>query len=388
MKILVVFIDMIRPNRLSLFNSNVKSDTQLDLSLKKFGGTYYTNCFTQGPDTPRGIGVFTTGSVPHKNGCSTRLKWPRYFLKKELKTVYDLFIERDYKMTFFSNPNERETGIFPENIANLEIHNHNYDLDKYLSDIKLEENHFVFIGIPDFHWSFEDHGYTTYGEKQAYKDVKKTYDVIFKNFNKDEFDHIFIFSDHGFKFTHESIREREAKYLQLNEDRTNILMIHRKKGEENIKYDDRLCSIADVYPTLQDILAEKISDGISFLSKNEREYVIVEDHFDFSPSVNQNIEIWAVIRKNIIYIRTLENGYVLDRNNRGIEISINKENDDVLKKNSSFSKYIEEYEQVFKYREFIFKQTSFLHGGPREKKSKLIKYLYILKDSIFEGFLK
>jgi len=48
----------------------------------------------------------------------------------------------------------------------------------------------------------------------------------------------------------------------------------------------------------------------------------------------------------------------------------------------------EEYEQVFKYREFVFKQTSFLHGGSREKKSKLIKYLYILKDSIFEGFLK
>ncbi len=40
MKILVVFIDMIRPNRLSLFNSNVKSDTQLDLSLKKIAFTF------------------------------------------------------------------------------------------------------------------------------------------------------------------------------------------------------------------------------------------------------------------------------------------------------------------------------------------------------------
>ena len=37
MKILVVFLDMIRPNRLSVFNSKVKSDTQLDLSLKKIG---------------------------------------------------------------------------------------------------------------------------------------------------------------------------------------------------------------------------------------------------------------------------------------------------------------------------------------------------------------
>jgi len=161
-------------------------------------------------------------------------------------------------------------------------------------------------------------------------------------------------------------------------------MIHRQKGEEKIKLDHRLCSIADIYPTLQDILSEKISDGISFLSENEREYVIVEDHLDFAPSVNQNVEIWAVIRKDTIYIRTLENGYVLDRDNRKIEISIIKENDDILKKNSSFSKYMDEYERIFKIREFVTKQTTYMHGGPREKKSKLIKYLYILKDLIFK----
>jgi len=382
MKILVVFLDMIRPNRLSVFNSKVKSDTQLDLSLKKIGGTYYTNCFTNAPDTPRSMGIFSTGCQPDKNGCNTRLKFPRYFLNDELKTVYDLFIERDYKMTFFSNPNERETGLFPEDVSNLKIHNNNYDLDKYLSDTKLEDNHFVFISLMDFHWAFDDNGYSTDGEKQAYINIQKSYDVIFKNFNKDEFDHIFIFSDHGFKFVYES--KTEPKYLQLNEDRTNILMIHRQKGEEKIKLDHRLCSIADIYPTLQDILSEKISDGISFLSENEREYVIVEDHLDFAPSVNQNVEIWAVIRKDTIYIRTLENGYVLDRDNRKIEISIIKENDDILKKNSSFSKYMDEYERIFKIREFVTKQTTYMHGGPREKKSKLIKYLYILKDLIFK----
>jgi len=382
MKVLVVFIDMIRPNRLALFNKKVKEDTPLDASLRELGGTYYTNCFSQGPDTPRGLATFATGKIPYKNGCTTRVKWPRYFLNKELKTIYDLFIEKEYKMTFFSNPNERETGIFPEHISNLDIHNNDYDLNKYLSNTTLEENHFIFVGLPDFHWSFDDNSYTTHGERQAYKDTKKSYDVIFNNFNKDDFDHIFVFSDHGFKFTHEF--KRQEKHLLLNEDRTNILMIHRKKGESNIKYNDKLCSIANIFPTMQDILQEKILMGISLLSDKEEEYIIVEDHLDFAPSVNQNIGIWAVIKKDIIYIRTLENGYILNRGSQKIEIGINVDDDTILKKESSFIKYIEEYEKVFKYREFIFKQTTYMYGGKRDTVSRLMNYLYTIKDFVFE----
>ena len=382
MRILVVFIDMIRPNRLSIFNNKIKVDTPLDESLKEIGGTFYSNCFSQGPDTPRGIATFSTGKIPHRNGCDSRVKWPRYFLDKELKTIYDLFVERDYKMTFFSNPNERETGIFPEHLSKMDIHNHDYDLNKYLSNIELEENHFVFVGLPDFHWSFDDNSYTRHGERKAYKDTKKSFDIVFDNFKKDDFDHIFVFSDHGFKFTQEV--KRESKYLLLNEDRTNILMMHRRKGDSDVRYDDKLCSIADMYPTMQDILLEEISEGVSLLSQNEREYVIVEDHLNFAPSVNQNIEIWSVVRKDIIYIRTLESGYILDRVSREIEAIISQENDDILKKESSFGKYIEKYEQVFKYRAYIFKQTSYMHGGQRVKKSKLMKYLYILKDLVFE----
>jgi arylsulfatase A-like enzyme len=386
MKILVIFIDMIRPNRLSTFNNKIKKNTPLDSSLKELGGTYYTNCFSQGPDTPRGMATFASGEIPYKNGCSTRVKWPRYFLNKELQTIYDLFVEKEYKMTFFSNPNERETGIFPEHISNMDIHNNDYDLNNYLSNTILEENHFVFVGLPDYHWSFEDHSYTTYGEKQAYKDSKKSYDVIFNNFNKDDFDHIFVFSDHGFKFIHEF--KREPKYLLLNEDRTNILMIHRQKGQNDIKYDNKLCSIADIKPTMQDILNDNTTSGISLLQNNEREYIIVEDHLEFAPSVNQNIEIWAIIKKDTIYIRTLENGYILDRSSRKMVSSKDETYDNILKKESSFIKYIDEYEKVFRYREFMFKQTTYMYGGKRGNISTFMKYLYILKDFLFEKVVK
>jgi len=264
----------------------------------------------------------------------------------------------------------------------MDVHNKDYRLDEYLSNITLEDDHFVFVGLPDYHWSFDDNGYTTHGEQQAYTDTKESYDLIFKNLNKDDFDHIFVFSDHGFKFTHEI--KREKKVLLLNEDRTNIVMIHRMKGEDDIKYSDKLCSIADIYSTVEGLFKEKISNGVSLLSEDEREYIVIEDHLDFAPSVNQNIEIWAVVKKDIIYIRTLDNGYILDRGNRKILEGINVEYDDILKKESSFSYFYNEYQKVFKYREFIFKQTTFMHGGIRKKIPTFRKYLHILKDFVFE----
>ena len=51
MRILTVFIDMIRPNELPLFNKNILIKNPLDDTLKKLGGTQY-DCFTPGPDTP------------------------------------------------------------------------------------------------------------------------------------------------------------------------------------------------------------------------------------------------------------------------------------------------------------------------------------------------
>ena len=91
---------MVRANRLSTFNekANRNAGAQIDEWLKAFGGEIYTNCFSPGPDTARAIATFTTGLPPRLNGCDIRLKWPRFFLKKKLETVFDLFLNADYKL--------------------------------------------------------------------------------------------------------------------------------------------------------------------------------------------------------------------------------------------------------------------------------------------------
>ena len=388
MKILTIFVDMIRANRLSTFNNKVKVDTPLDRVFKELGGTIYNNCFTPGPDTPRGMSAYHTGVDPYQNGCNTRLKWPGPFLNKDLKTVYDLFLEENYEVDLFASNNEKTIGFFPEYIDKLNLSNIDHDIEKYLSNIKLKDNHFIFLGIPDYHWAFDDLGYTLNGEKESYEITKNTLDIIFEKLNKDDFDHIFIFSDHGFKFSFEM--RRDSKTFLLNDDRTNIIMLHKSKEQNKLIINNKLCSLADMYPTYQELLKKDISNGISLFDKKERDFVISEDHLNFTPSVNQNIELWSLSNNLHIYIRTLDNAILIDRKTKNIEQKILNNYDKILKNNSSYGIYSDEYEKIFKYIEKI-KLDDNLHysnGYKRIKQSKLKRYFNIFLDILNKNLIR
>ena len=281
-------------------------------------------------------------------------------------------------MTFFSNPNERETGIFPEHINNLNIHNKSFNLRDYLAKTKLQKKHFFFIGLPDFHWSLDDYGYTTYGEKKAYNNILLCYDLIFDELNINEFDHIFIFSDHGFKFNYEL--KSQPKHLLLNDDRTGILLFHHQKGDNNLNKNNKLCSITDFYPTIDFIINGECADGIPFTSEKEKEYVVVEDHIQFLPSIDLNIEQWAVITRDLIYIRNLETAYCINRKNKSVEQKLLEKYDETLVRETSFSSVLEEHKNVFRYNNFMHKPTSYMHGGERNKIGKFLRYLTLQKD--------
>ncbi len=386
MKVLTIFVDMIRANRLSTFNREKSNKTPLDYAFEELGGTVYSNCFTPGPDTPRGMSSFLTGNDPFINGCNTRLKWPQFFLNKNQKSIFDIFLENDYKIDSFSSPQERENGLFPENVANMDIHNDEYDLSDFLSKIELDKKHFIFLSLADFHSAFDDYGYNTNGEKKAYDLVKKSYDKIFEKFDKNDFDHIFIFSDHGFKFSLE--RKLQPDELLLNEDRTNCILLHRMKYQEELDVNDKLCSLSDFYATYQDILNLDIERGFSFLSNKEREFVFIEEHLDFLPQLNQNIELWAVVSKKSIYLRTLSKCFLIDRASGKLNLTQIKRYENYLLKNTSFKKYIDEYDKIFSYKKNILAKKNYASGKTRKPKSKYYVYFFTLIDYLKIYILK
>lgn len=376
---------MLRANRLATFNKNSLKETLMDTAFKELGGTAYLNFFTPGPDTPRGIATYLTGINPYKNGCNTRSKWPHYFLNKDLETIFDIFIQKDFKIDCFANPKERDAGLFPSHITEMDIHNHDLDLNKYLSTFKPKNNHFVFISLPDFHWALDDYGYNIYGENKAYNTVKSSFESIFKNLDKNEFDHIFIFSDHGFKFNFE--KRLEDPKMMLNSDRTNAILIHRSRNQNTLTQDDRLCSLEDLMPTYKQILNIKHANGHSILSEKFRKFIVIEDHVNFAPSINQNVELWAVVDKYKTYIRSLDSAITIHRSDNIISEGLDQLSDKILLENSSFKFYLDEHNKIFRYRDNILSKDTYINGTKRIEKSKLHRRLFdgldLLKSKIY-----
>ena len=111
---------MLRPNRFSVYNQN-QNPNLIDDFISELGGTLYSNCYSPAPDTPRSMAAFYSGKLPFENGCDSRVKWPKKFLNDDNDTFFKKFLENDYKLTFFSNPNERKTGLFPQKIDDLKM---------------------------------------------------------------------------------------------------------------------------------------------------------------------------------------------------------------------------------------------------------------------------
>ena len=380
MRVLFLFIDMLRPNRYGLYNQKLENN-KIDNAIIELGGTLYTNCFSPAPDTPRSMASFYTGLSPIENGCNTRVKWPSKFLNKNIETIFDNFLKNEYKLDFFSNPNERKGGLFPPLISDLDVHNNDFNLNHFTHNISLHKNHLIFISIPDFHWAHQDWGYTKKGERIAISETSNSLDIVFNNLNKDDFDHIFLFSDHGFKFNYQ-IR-KESWYNFLNRDRSNIFLFHRAKFDSEIKYDDKLCSIQDLKYTVDEIFGNP--NVLSLFSDNQRDYIVCEDHLSIdAPEVNQNVDIWALITKNEVYFRTL-NHAILEKNRHIVSENIIPEYDEILKKESQFGRYKDEHEKVFAYHDLILAQTEFMNGNPRKNDNYLHKFyrsIELIKDNI------
>ena len=76
------------------------------------------------------------------------------------------------------------------------------------------------------------------------------------------------------------------KIMLLNEDRTNILMIHEKS--ESTILDNKLCGLTRAYHSI-DYILNKRAEKEALQTSNPKNYIAVEDHINFYPTANQNI---------------------------------------------------------------------------------------------------
>lgn len=336
MKFLSIMCDMVRPN---VLNFDTASKDSFEGVIKSLNGTLYTNCFSHGPDTGRSMGCYWSGCTPEENGCNTRAKYPKFYLK--VPSFLDDLVNRKYDLYFFTNPNEKILGVLPPNYENIGIHNEDLDLRKFLNKIDMnKENIYVHIVLSDFHWALDDYSACGEGVDIGLRILKESINTIFDMIPSQKFDYIMIFSDHGFKYNIEYQNE-EKQYL-LNRDRSNTLMYFKTPKDDIFKINSKLCSLIDVYPTICGLIDKDYSGkGYSLLEDDEPDFIISEEHGSFRPQVGQRIEYWALIKKEVIYLRSYD-GYYRDDYK---DFELNHDEFDSLLCNNSIS-FKETYDQL------------------------------------------
>ena len=301
---------MLRANKLKNINCNINKNTSLDLWLQSFGGTIYQRCYTPAPDTPRSLACLYSGRYPKRNGCINRIQWPKYYLNKTLDNIFDLFNHEGFEI--FSNFQEEEliTGILPNN-ANIK----NYkSLKELLYSIPKESdnNQLFFINIPDYHTCVDDYYGLPISAKIAYNKIINSFNQIFAILDKESIDYSFIFSDHGCILTDDEKNEYPIKLLDDN--RSKIYLQVKKMHEKTIKYDNKICSIMDIYPTLMDIFKHSSNeniDGISLFKEENNRCLILEDQSKFPPGLGGYHDLWGYRDKNYFYLESLEQKLLL-----------------------------------------------------------------------------
>lgn len=309
MKIGMIFIDLLRINLMNVYDAN-NSENKIDQQIKKWGGTLYTSCYTPAPDTPRSMACLWSGQYPIKNGCDNRMKYPFYFLDNNNPNFLELFMNQGYIVNSYIPETTEKVGILPNCITNQEKYFVSRNLTEFLNTLKIEDNSITLFNFDDFHWAVSD----CYAQKKfvhlGYEKMGEALELIEEKIGIDAFDVMVVFSDHGFKYREEFASNEYFK--QLNEDRTKVFMFVHEKGDKKIKYNHKLCSIMDVYPTLCNYAhitydGSKIS-GIDLRDEKEYEYILIEDHKTFSALLTQTIEYWGVrTKKGLACINCEEN---------------------------------------------------------------------------------
>ena len=355
--------------------------------LEKVGGNIYTKCYTPSPDTTRSLAAIFSGKPPALNGCNTKTRFAKYFLDPNQRSIFSLLIEKGFSINLFHEPNELNQGLFPECVYHHAKIHPTYNLPSFLKSTTIKNNSATFIGISDFHQVFNDYGYNERGARKATIETSKTLEFLFSNIDINEFDHAFIFSDHGFRLSGELV----DPLVYLGPSRTQTLMLYRQKGQDKLVKNSKFCSVMSILPTLNNIFdQDEITYDYSLLQSKMRDYIIIEDHFNYQPRVRHNIELWGVITPYEFYVKTLEASSYMKLENGLIEHISRPDFDKILSKETEIDIYMQDFDAVQRYKKFMrsesIREISHLSTGKprhRSNKNKVSSFINSKFKSIF-----
>lgn len=376
MRVLCIFCDMLKADKISILNPK-EERSKLEDILEELGGRVFKNTFSTSPDTGRALACFFSGKLNKNNGCWYQWQYPKYYLTEE-KNLKQILDSNNIKNTFISHGTNIKLGAYLGNenkILRLGIKKN--ALENILKKLKKEqsEKEFIFIGLEDYHYVSDVYGINSKSNLLAKNILGDSLEKIFKILNKDDFDYIFLFSDHGHK---EKIEQtKRGNLLLLNSDRTRSFLQIRKKYEKELIKDEGIKTLYDFLPTILEIYNLKYEkdyyDGENYFKINDNRIITLEGNENFFKCYS-DLAIWGAVNKEYIFL-TNKNEEVILKNIVGENIVVNNLN--YLLKENFISKM--EEETVAFSKEILMEKDKILEAKYRSKlinKSFLSDYLY------------
>ncbi|PSV10874.1 hypothetical protein C0W59_20645 [Photobacterium kishitanii] len=357
MKVLFLFCDMLRAERFSLFNDGIKQKSDLDLYFESFGGTVYKNAFSHIPRTGTSMGMLLSGLLPKNNGCDHYLKYPENFLNDSIENIDSILKRNNYETFYQTDIRGKAWGVIPSYFKNTNIVD--YKDNKHLDAIKLfknkleNENVFGLFTFDDYHTAYDDHGMSKEAKDIGEKHVISSLNMFFNEIDKNEFDYIYIFSDHGNKDSWGEWDKLVNNRLNiLDNDRSQIVLFVHKKGDNSLDINDSPKEIIDLLPSLCENIGDKNDykfDGISIFENDNDRIITFED--TIAVSETERFTIWAARNKNYLLLTDVYNTnfYKLDGSNKTI---LDPHSDIASKIKTLFFNKLEESTSNFKEHRF------------------------------------
>lgn len=349
MKILVLFFDMFKPSIMSNFSKIKKEDTKIDLFLKKFGGTSFINAYSHSCETYKSLACYQTGKIPKFNGVHERLGIVN---DDEQITIKKLLNNHNYESLVIGDQINCEMGVYnsiSDNIIKLTENTNNlsFIIEKVKEKLN-EENIFIFLGMELIH-EIRDDFWNPDVSKEVERNLHKFLYTFFSTINKDIFDFLIMFSDHGYK----NIWKEDLNLIDY--ERSQIFLHLRKKSEKYLKNDKNLRSICDIFTTIKNILGDKSIipnlKGKNLLESISHDYISIEDHKKWDMNKENFFyltypDIWGIKFKSQFYITDLEKeNIILQEEEKKYYYSILEEETLYFKKFKMYKNKIKQYEK-------------------------------------------
>lgn len=275
MKILLYFADMFRSD---LFLKEPE-DSELKQLLGALGGTFYSECYTPGPDTPRGMACLLSGLLPKKNGVTLRSIWPDLAYKTEHTSLLRVIYDDNFDVGVLPSSPGRLSLFPPDCHGKLHVLRDQSEAKNFVNS-DASAGTVLFVDDVTYHNIVDRAADFSNPHEIASGMVARNLQTTIEGL---EFDHIFFFSDHGCKLP----GERTDILSLLNENRTKILMFHHeKKNIGRFEISDKFCASLDLYPTVLSELGIQFSgaeiDGVSLKEATSGRKIPVEDYSDIT----------------------------------------------------------------------------------------------------------